>query len=243
MRKSALSIIFIMYLFGVAGAQSKTWYLSAEAGLEGSAMPVKHLYRSTVRNGVSVYPGAGVGAVRFVRSHLYLGTGIYWLMLGKKEQTENDAVNFDGTIAGYYKHKEKFNVHYLELPLVIGYRVSTPRMSYLLGAGPFVRCALGGRVTGQWSRLELLNGRVEEWSNKDRRLKLDESLADMKRWDAGVLLQFKIINNQVPLFIKAEGSWGRVNAMPAWKIPNAGPKEKMYTLTAGISLGYTFLYK
>lgn len=104
----------------------------------------------------------------------YLQPGLYFTTRGAKYE-ENDED---------YKYEEKWNLNYLQLPILASYRIAlSDNVKWHINAGPYLACGLGGKV--KWE--DIYDGEKEKGDYKVFGTSNEDSDGgNLKRFDAGL---------------------------------------------------------
>lgn len=106
----------------------------------------------------------------------YIQPGLYFTTRGGKIK-ENDED---------YKYKEKWNLNYLELPILASYRIAlSDNVKWHINAGPYLAYGLGGKV--KWEETydgDTDKGDFKAFGTADE--DSDEQKGGLKRFDAGL---------------------------------------------------------
>ena len=109
----------------------------------------------------------------------YINAGIDWSQKGAKWSDDIDA-------SGNFKGTNKYNLHYIEIPIHVGFHYNfTPEIGVFGEVGPY----FGIGVTGKHKFSAEADGaaaRAAEWSYKVFANKSDIANTYFQRWDAGV---------------------------------------------------------
>lgn len=182
MRKKVLLIAFSFFIAVSSYSQDKLFSLGVRAGMNLSDMSVEH---SDTKARVGYQFGI-VGEYK-LPNDFFLQSSLNVSSKGTKVDLDIDYdFNGDG-IPDKGSVKTTWNATYLELPVLVGYKVNvTEGFGLKFMAGPYIAYGIGGKITGTASvDMGIPDGGYELYSGKDKMDSFsDESL---KHFDFGLL--------------------------------------------------------
>lgn len=167
----------------------------------------------------------------------YINAGIDWIMKGGAIEQETTDL---GT-GEKYKETHKFPLHYLELPIHVGYRYNFNEKVGVYGeVGPYFGIGVGGRYKIRFDQ----DG--SEWRDLEDSysiFKKSDSRANFQRWDAGI--GFRVGCEYMKHYSLNLGfDWGLTDMYRDSfrdKVHDAGMKlDKAKNFAFTIALGYRF---
>jgi hypothetical protein len=216
-RSLLLALATTAFVFG-AKAQDKTTF-GVRAGVNfqnvnGKDDSGNDLDNNKIKTGFNI----GVNAEIPVAPDFYVQPGVLFTTKGNKSKLDDDI---------------KVNLSYIEVPVNFLYKPVLGTGKLLLGIGPYIAFAVGGKVTDA-------NGDDHdiEFDNKISTNQTQTSPV-YKRLDAGGNLLFGYeFSNKFSAQLNAQ--LGMVNINPKEEGPGASDKAKYKNTGFGISLGYRF---
>ncbi len=159
-----------------------------------------------------------------ISERFYIQPGLYFTTRGAKiKESEED-----------YKFEEKWNLNYLQLPILASYRIAlSDNVKWHINAGPYLAVGVGGKV--KWEETydgDTDKGDYKAFGTADE--DSDEEKGGLKRFDAG--LSFGTGVSIDKFYIGLTYDLGLVNAADkdVWK------DYKMKNRNFSIGVGYNF---
>lgn len=168
MKKGLLSILLVLFSlisFSQEPVENQIMRVSARIGLNGSSLLYpRNLNGQLMEVPETIFPGGISSGIYNITSSVKIGatagllfdfklkeklslqTGLFY-MLQRCGQVQSavfkdlDNTNFSISSDNVYK------IHHLKLPIMVNYRFSSNSNSFVVGAGLYVDCALGGDLT------------------------------------------------------------------------------------------------
>lgn len=210
-------------------------------------------FNTTTLRGINDFPGVDykgkIGGtagfkLRYVlpKAHgTYINAGVDWTQKGAKWSDIPTVINLTGGGTQNTKATDKYNLHYIEIPIHVGFLYNiTPEIGVFGEVGPYFGIGVGGKHKVSVDA-DGADARAAEWSYKA--FKKSTVNPNFQRWDAGVGFRVGAEYNQH--YVLALGmDWGvtdmlrddyrDANAVPGFSMP----KIKNYNFT--IAVGYRF---
>lgn len=159
-----------------------------------------------------------------VSESFYIQPGLYFTTRGAKVKESEEG----------YKYEEKWNLNYLQLPILASYRIAlSDNVKWHINAGPYLAVGLGGKV--KWEETD------EDGKNKGDYKAFgttsedsDEEKGGLKRFDAGLSFGTGVSINK--FYVGLTYELGLINAADKkeWK------DYKMKNRNFSIGVGYNF---
>ncbi len=229
--------LILALCFLTVSTYAQQWHIVPEAGFLFSKMPVKHSYKSEVKNGCTTGFKLGLDFKYYFSKNWDINSGLFWHRTGKKETTTNAMVDFNQIVVGTYKHQEWFRISNLHLPLMINYNFYSSKFFFNIGVGFYVNMAISGKIIHQVDELFFFNDNYDKILTRDKKIIFDKKQANynMERIDVGGKFQVAAQSKSFPIYLKAEFSKGMTNLAPKYA---RALNEKMTTSSVGLSIGY-----
>lgn len=122
-----------------------------------------------------------------LRKSFFLRSGLDVNSKGfKSELTTMGDINGDGLLGDYGVLKSSWNMVYLQLPVMVGYKIDLNEFKINFVAGGYFSYGIGGKVTSRFNGfLATPSGQQEDYAEKAKDNTFSSDL--LKRFDAGLL--------------------------------------------------------
>lgn len=194
----------------------------------------------TVANQAKVGYHVGGLADICLTNNLTLQPGLMYIMKGGLQQRSSEAQMPDG----FYeqKVKDKLALHYVEMPLILTYRIGVGRGNVVLGAGGYA-AALTGANTEQSYQLKINDQEIASKSyDEDQNLSIGNQPGDnLKRMDYGLVgnLGYEFANGW---FLRGGVDAGMRDIMGDSFAPNIAATQSAPAAAAASSRNVSYLF-